>query len=58
MCLVFIYENGRMKPVEIVLRRERRIMMEGVNPNKIYFKHLCKYYNGFPQYNYYILIKL
>jgi hypothetical protein len=36
----FIYENRRMKPVEIVLRRgkggrERR--MKGVNPTKIYY---------------------
>jgi hypothetical protein len=37
-----------MKPVEIVLegaegRRQR--MMKGVNPTKIYFKHIHKYHN-------------
>jgi deoxyadenosine/deoxycytidine kinase len=46
MYFVFIYENRRMKTVEIVLRRGRT--MEGINPNKIYFKHICKYYNVFP----------
>jgi hypothetical protein len=38
-----------MKPVEIVLRRGekgRGRMMEGVNPVKIYFKHVCKYHNA------------
>jgi hypothetical protein len=35
MHFVFIYENRRMKPVEIVLRREEcrgGRMMEGINP--------------------------
>jgi hypothetical protein len=43
MCFVFIYENRRMKPVEIVLRRGeegRGRMMEGVNLAKIYCKHI------------------
>jgi hypothetical protein len=34
MYFVFIYENRRMKPVEIVLRRGeggRKRMMEGIN---------------------------
>jgi hypothetical protein len=46
-----IYENRKMKPVEIVLRRgkrERGKMMEEVNPTKIYFKHECKYHNVSP----------
>jgi hypothetical protein len=33
-----------MKPAEIVLRRgdgKRGRIMEGVNPIKIYFKHIC-----------------
>jgi hypothetical protein len=43
-----MYENRRMKPVKIVLRRgeERRgRMMERVNLTKIYFKHVFKYVN-------------
>jgi hypothetical protein len=47
MYFVSIYENRRMKPVEIVLRREeegRGRRMEGVNPTKIYCKHICKYH--------------
>jgi hypothetical protein len=31
MYFVFIYENRRMKLVEIVLRRGKREMMEGIN---------------------------
>jgi hypothetical protein len=50
MYFVSIYENRRMKPVEIVLRREggRGRTIEGVNPTKIYCKHVCKYYNVSP----------
>jgi methylphosphotriester-DNA--protein-cysteine methyltransferase len=51
MYFVSIYKNRRMKPVEIVLRRreERRgRTMEGVNPTKIYCKHICKYCNVSP----------
>jgi hypothetical protein len=43
-----IYENRRMKPVEIVLRRGKRgrgRMMERVNLIKIYCKHICRYHN-------------
>jgi hypothetical protein len=46
-----IYENRRMKSLEIVLRREkgrRRRTMEGVNSTKIYCKHICKYQNVSP----------
>jgi hypothetical protein len=49
MYFVSIYENRRMKPVEIVLRRERgKRTIEGVNPTKIYCKDVCKYYNVSP----------
>jgi hypothetical protein len=36
-----------MKPVEIVLRsgRGKGRMMEGINPTKIYFKHISKFHN-------------
>jgi hypothetical protein len=47
----FIYENRKMKLVEIVLRREEgktRRTMEGVNLIKIYCKHICKYHNVSP----------
>jgi hypothetical protein len=43
MYFVFIYENRRMKPVEIVLRMgdERKgRMMERINLTKIYCKHM------------------
>jgi hypothetical protein len=46
MYFVFIYENRRMKPAEIVLRRgegRRRRIMEGVNLIKIFHKHIYKY---------------
>jgi hypothetical protein len=39
MCFVFIYENRRMKPVAIVLRRGevgRGRIMEGISLTKIY----------------------
>jgi hypothetical protein len=51
MYFVFIHENRRMKPVEIVLRRgeeERGKIMKGVDPAKIYFKHTYKYLNISP----------
>jgi hypothetical protein len=53
MYFVFVYENRRMKPVEIVLGRggrERRggRAMEGVNLTKIYCKHICKYHHVSP----------
>jgi hypothetical protein len=41
-----MYEYTRMKPVEIVLgsaEEGRGRMMEGVNPTKIYCKHIWKY---------------
>jgi hypothetical protein len=48
-----MYKNGKMRPVETILRkgerRERR-MVEGVNSTKIY----CKYFVNvtmYPQYN-------
>jgi hypothetical protein len=48
MCFVSMYENRRVKPVEIVLRREEggsRQKIEGINPTKIYCKHICKYHS-------------
>jgi hypothetical protein len=58
MYFVFIFENRRMKPVEIVLRRRergKRRMMEGVNLRYI----ISTYVNitMCPLYNYYMLIK-
>jgi hypothetical protein len=49
---VSIYENRRMKPVEIVLRRggeERRENDGGVNLPKVYHKHICRYNNASPE---------
>jgi hypothetical protein len=46
-----IYENRRMKSVEIVSKKEERgkgRTMEEVNPTKIYFKYICKYHNVSP----------
>jgi hypothetical protein len=45
MGFISIYENKRMKPMEIVLGRAggRGRMMERVNSTQIYVKHLCKY---------------
>jgi hypothetical protein len=46
MYFVSTYENRKMKPVEIALRRvgERRgRMKEKVNVTKIYYKHICKF---------------
>jgi hypothetical protein len=44
-----------MKPVAVVLLRTtkkrrggRRRMMEGINPTRIYCKHIHKYHNVFP----------
>jgi hypothetical protein len=49
MCFVFIYENRRMKPVEIVLRGGGKSrMIEGIYLTKIYFKHIYKYHNVSP----------
>jgi hypothetical protein len=46
MHFVSIYENTRMKPIEIVLRRKggrRERTMEGVNSR--YILNTCKYHN-------------
>jgi hypothetical protein len=51
MYFVSIYEYRRMKPVEIVLRKEegrRGRMTDGVNLTKIYCKHIHKYHNISP----------
>jgi hypothetical protein len=51
MYFLSIFENIRMKPIEIVLRRGekgRGRMMEGVNLTKIHCKHICKYHNISP----------
>jgi hypothetical protein len=45
MYFVSIYENRRMKPIGIVLKRREERKREndaGVNPTKIYCKHICK----------------
>jgi hypothetical protein len=47
-----------MKSVEIVLRNglgEGGRMMEGVNPAKKYFKHICNYHNVPPVLLVYII---
>jgi hypothetical protein len=46
MYFVFIYENKRMKPVEIVLRKERRGKREndGGGKSEMCCKHICKYH--------------
>jgi hypothetical protein len=43
-----IYENGRMKPVEIIQGGRRGRTMEAINLTMIYCKHMCKYHNGSP----------
>jgi hypothetical protein len=51
MCFVSVYENRRMKSVEIVLRRRGGGKKEydgGVNSTKIHFKHICNYHNVSP----------
>jgi hypothetical protein len=51
MYFVSIYENKRIKSVEIMGRRRvREEEGEGrrVNTTNIYFKHICKCYNVFP----------
>jgi hypothetical protein len=47
---VLMNENGKMRPVETVLRmgRGKRRMIEGVNLAKVYCKHFCKYHNEPP----------
>jgi hypothetical protein len=42
MYFVFIYENTRLKPVEIVLRRKMR---ENDGGGKLTIKHICKSHN-------------
>jgi hypothetical protein len=48
MYVVSIYENRRLKPAEIVLRRGEGRMMEEANLTKISSKHICKYHNESP----------
>jgi uncharacterized pyridoxamine 5'-phosphate oxidase family protein len=47
MYFVFIYENRRMKPVEIVLRWGERGESKGNGgrKSKIYYNQICKYHN-------------
>jgi hypothetical protein len=46
-----VYENRKVKPLEIVLRREEERgerTAEGVNTSKINCKHICEYHYAFP----------
>jgi hypothetical protein len=55
-----VNENTTIKHAEIVLRRGAEGMSEKdgeVNLIKIYCKHIYKYHNVFPLYNYYMKIK-
>jgi hypothetical protein len=56
--LAFMHENRRMKPVEIVLRRRRRLRENdgGGESNKLYCKHIGKHRNA-PLCNYYMLME-
>jgi hypothetical protein len=48
MCFESIYENKRMKSVEIVVKRKgEKENIEG-SKSKIYFKHTFKYHNVSP----------
>jgi hypothetical protein len=43
-----MYENGKMRPAETILRSGRGRIKEndgGVNSTKMYCKHFSKYYN-------------
>jgi hypothetical protein len=42
-----MYKNGKMRPIETILRMEERDkrMMERVNLTEINCKHLCKCHN-------------
>jgi hypothetical protein len=55
-----MYENRTVKPVEIVLRSGggMRDNDGGVNPIKIYFKHIYKCHNVSPLDNCHMLIKM
>jgi hypothetical protein len=48
MYFVSTYDNRRMKPVEIVLRRQGREKREddGEGKSKIHCKHIHKYHNA------------
>jgi hypothetical protein len=45
-----MYENRRMKPVEIVLRKGggRKRENDGGGESKAYYKHICKYHHVSP----------
>jgi predicted DNA-binding antitoxin AbrB/MazE fold protein len=48
---MYLYENGTMKPVEIVLISEGNgcgRMMEGVNLTKVHYKYVWKCHNETP----------
>jgi hypothetical protein len=47
---VFIYENGKMRPVETIPGMGGGRMMEGVKSTIIYYKNFYKCHNV-PQYN-------
>jgi hypothetical protein len=51
MNFVFIYENRKMKPAEVALRRGQRGKREsdgGGKSNQGILKHICKHHNVSP----------
>jgi hypothetical protein len=48
MYFEFIYENRRMEPDEIFLRKGKRENDGGVILTRTYYKHICKYHNVSP----------
>jgi hypothetical protein len=40
-----MYANGKMRPIETILRREDKENDGGVNLTEIYCEHFCKYHN-------------
>jgi hypothetical protein len=56
---VFMYENGKMRPVETILRSRGEEIKEndgGAEFDKLYCKNFCKCHNV-PPYNNNVIIK-
>jgi hypothetical protein len=51
MYFVYVYENGTMKSVEIILRMGKGGLMERVSLLNIHYKHICKCHIETPLYN-------